>query len=394
MATEKLRIVVLGYVVRAPLGGLTWHYLQYVIGLARLGHEVLYVEDSGDYVSCYDPGSDSMTTDPSVGLDYTEKVFSRVGLDRDWAYYDRHTEGWLGPARNAERFLEEADILLNVSGANRLRPWTMPVPVRVLLDTDPGFTQVKHLTDERRRRLAERHTHFLTFGEGIPAGWADIPDDGYPWRETRQPVVLDLWPQSRPVPGAPWSSLIHWEAYEPQTYRGRRFDLKGPSFALIEELPQHVDAELVLAVGGPAPRDHMEQLGWKLRDPLQPSRTPWTYQRFIAGSRAELGIAKHAYVDGRTGWFSERSAAYLASGRPVLVQETGFSEWLDVGEGVIPFSDLATAIEGVQRIDRAYDRHQVAARAVAREFFAADRVLPMLLDAVSTAPERTADRDG
>lgn len=190
--SPRLRLIVLGYVVRGPIGGMSWHHLQYVMGLAQLGHDVYFVEDSNDYPSCYDPSKHVTGTDPTYGLAFAKRTFDKVGLGDRWAYYDNHCQHWFGPcAYNIVEKCETADLLLDVSGKNCLRPWILKIPVRALIDTDPVFTQISHLTDDEARRLALQHTTFFSFGENIGGHNSTVPDDHLPWKPTRQPVVLD-----------------------------------------------------------------------------------------------------------------------------------------------------------------------------------------------------------
>jgi hypothetical protein len=379
---SRLRVIVLGYLVRGPLGGLAWHHLQYVAGLARLGHDVTFVEDSDDYPSCYDPGRDAIGTDPSYGLRFAAAAFGRLGLAGCWAFHDAHASRWLGPAGERARDLfRSADLLLNVSGVNPLRPWCLEVPARVLVDTDPAFTQVRHLTDTNALALARGHTAFFTFGENIPAGRSQVPADGLPWRPTRQPVLLGEWPVTPGPAGGRFTSVMQWESYPAREHAGRRYGPKADSFAPYLDLPARAGAVFELAVGSPsAPRDVLRARGWQVRDPRPVTRDPWAYQEYLRTSKAEFGVAKHGYVAGRTGWFSERSTSYLASGRPALVQDTGFTDWLDAGAGVIPFRNPDEAVAGVEEIGRDYARQCRAARAVAEEFFDARRVLSELIE--------------
>jgi hypothetical protein len=194
-AASRLRIVVLGYIVRGPIGGMAWHHLNYTLGLARLGHEVLFLEDSDDYESCYDPSTHQVGADPTYGLKFAAQAFGRLGLSDKWAYYDAHTRQWLGAAaERAVGFCEQADVLVNVSGVNPVRPWLENIPVRALIDTDPVFTQIRHLTDAAARSRATQHSAFFSFGELIATPQSAIPDDHFPWQPTRQPLVLDAWP--------------------------------------------------------------------------------------------------------------------------------------------------------------------------------------------------------
>jgi hypothetical protein len=379
---DRLRIIVLGYIVRGPLGGLAWHHLQYVMGLAQLGHDVYFLEDSDDYPSCYDPGRHVTDKNPAYGLRFATRAFARIGLGRRWAYFDAHTSRWFGPCADSIRDVcSSADLLLNVSGVNPLRPWLTEVPVRAFVDTDPVFTQVRHLTKPDARYLASQHTSFFTFGENVGHWGSTIPNDGFPWQPTRQPVVLDVWPVTPGCPQGKFTTVLQWESYPAAELDGVRYGMKAEGFRPYINLPEKTGAILELAVGGPsAPRVLLANRGWVVRNPLELTRDPWTYQRYIQQSKAEFSVAKHGYVVTRSGWFSERSAVYLASGRPVVVQETGFSAWMHTGLGAIGFSTPDEALAGIEEITRRYDLHYRAAREIAEEYFDARKVLHHLVE--------------
>jgi len=393
--SDALRIIVLGYLVRCPIGGMAWHHMQYAIGLAELGHDVWFIEDSGDDAwSCYDPTRGVTGPDPSYGLRFASSALARVGLGDRWAYHDALAGTWHGPAADtAVNACADADLVLNLSNANVLRPWLHAAPVRALIDTDPVFTQLRHLCDADRRARALQHNAFFTFGENICRDTA-IPDDGLPWRPTRQPVVLDKW-RATPGPSTkPFTTVMQWESYPSIEYRGQQYGMKSDSFVSYADLPSRTGQVLELALGGEsAPRKALRRNGWKLRDPLRPTKDPWTYQRYIRRSKGEFSVAKHGYVVGRSGWFSERSAAYLASGRPVVVQDTGFSDWIDTGCGVVAFGSPEEAVAGLQDVDRRYALHCRAAREIAEAYFDAGKVLSALVDsAMSTRDTRPAVR--
>jgi hypothetical protein len=386
-AVSSLRIVVLGYMIRGPLGGLAWHYLQYLIGLANLGHDVFYVEDSDDYPACYNPSRNVTDTDPTYGLRFTARAFDRLGLGERWAYYDAHTERWLGPgADNILDVCRSADLVLNVSGVNVLRPWLSDVPVRVLVDTDPAFTQIRHLTDPIARRRALQHTAFFSFGENIDGGSSDIPDDGVPWLATRQPVALDAWPATPGQPQGRLTTVMQWSSYPPREYQGQHYGMKSDSFGPYADLPEQVGPIFQLSLGGSGFDEEMASK-WGVQDSRLPTRDPWTYQRYIQNSKAEFSVAKHGYVVSRSGWFSERSAAYLASGRPVIVQDTGFTAWLAAGVGVLAFGTPDEALTRIEEVNSRYELHCQAARGIAEGYFDARQVLPHLIErAMASSP--------
>jgi hypothetical protein len=395
--TERLRIAVLGYVVRGPFGGMVWHHLQYVLGLARLGHDVLFVEDSDDYASCYDPARRVMDIDPSYGLRFAAEAFGLVGLDDRWAYHDAHNSRWHGPrAADARRFCASADLVLNLSGATSLRPWMMEAPARVLVDTDPGFTQIRHLTDPVAAGRARQHTAFFSFGENLAPDRSAVPDDGLPWQATRQPLVPEAWPLT-PAPASGFlTTVMQWDSYPAREYGGVSYGMKSESFEPYADLPARVGPWFELAVGSPAvPLGRLRAAGWHLRDPQDVAGDPASYQRYIRHSRGEFAVAKHGYVVGRTGWFSERSVGYLASGRPVVVQDTGFTSWLEAGAGVLAFRTPDEAAAAVEEVLRRGRFHGKAAREIARSYFDARAVLTHLIErALNRDPAvRAADTD-
>ena len=379
---QKLRIIVLGYIIRGPLGGLAWHHLQYIMGLRRLGHDVYFVEDSDDYPSCYDPVRNVTDTDPSYGLKFIDCIFRRVGIEDRWAYYNAHASRWMGRCGNRiEEIFRTADLLLNLSGVNPLRPWCCNVSNRALVDTDPAFTQIRHLTESKAKSFALKHNSFFSFGENIGHEFCTVPDDGLPWQPTRQPVVLDAWPL---IPGpstGKFTTVMQWDSYPTCEYRGEIYGMKSASFEDYTDLPKHIGMVLEIALGSPtAPHRMLTQRGWSLRNSLKITQDPWTYQKYIQQSKAEFSVAKHGYVISNSGWFSERGASYLASGRPVVNQETGFSEWLKAEAGVLSFTTPEEAIERIKEINNRYEFHCKAARTFAETYFDSDNVLKNLIE--------------
>jgi len=379
------RVVVLGYIVRGPIGGMTWHYLNYVVGLQRLGMEVLFLEDSDDYASCYDPERHLVSNDPTYGLAYAGAVLERVNLEEQWAYFDAHTAAWHGPrAGDALHFARSADMLINISGVNPVRDWMLQIPVRVLIDTDPAFTQVKHLQDAGARQRAQSFTHYFTFGENFGQPACDVPEDGFDWKPTRQPVVLDLWRKEAPLrESAPFTTVMQWDSYKELRHDGRVYGMKSASFSPYFDLPRHTTTPLEIALGSrDAPRAQLKENGWGIRDPLEISQTPWTYQAYILRSAGEFAVAKDAYVRTNSGWFSERSACYLAAGRPVILQDTGFSRHLPTGSGLFAFANPEQAVEALDRCASDLRAQAKAAREVARESFDPATILNCLLNAL------------
>jgi len=391
---ERLRIVVMGYVVRGPLAGPTWHHLQYVLGLCDLGHDVWYLEDSEDYPSCYDPERQEVGTDARYGLAYAARVFDRAGFGERWAYYDAHTGRWQGPAGERMRDIAcNADVLLNVSGVNPVRPWLQGIQSRVMIDTDPVFTQIDGIEDHAKRARALEHDYFFTFGECFGRPGCSMPDDGLPWQPTRQPVVLRAWPAAPPRPDGLYTTVMLWDSYDPREYKGQRYGMKAVSMEAVFDFPSRFGRRFELTLGGmTSPTQRLLEAGWLLRDPIATTRDPWTYQQYMHGSKAEFSVAKHGYVASGSGWFSERSCGYLASGRPVVTQDTGFSAFLPVGDGLLAWRTPDAALAALAEVEAHYEHHCRAARELVEAHFDARTVLASLLDAVSGVP-RTAAAD-
>jgi hypothetical protein len=378
-----LRIVVAGYIVKGPLAGFAWHHLQYVMGLARLGHDVYFLEDSGDSRwCCYDPSRNITDSDPTYGLRFAARTFQHAGLENRWAYYDAHTSQWHGPC--AGRILQVcagADLLVNLGATNPIRPWLAEIPVRALVDTDPAFTQIRILTEPERRHRASQHTTYFSFGENIGIPPCTIPNDGLPWKPTHQPIVLDAWPVTPGHFDAHFTTVMQWDSYPPLMYEGNHYGMKSDSFARYIDLPQKVGPVFTLALAGKKEAAFaLKSKGWAVCDSIEKTREPSTYQEYIRQSKAEFSVAKHGYVSSWSGWFSERSACYLASGRPVVTQETGFSNLLPTGSGLIAFSTPEEAVSAMSEINSRYPFHCRAARELAEAYFDSDRVLSSLVE--------------
>jgi hypothetical protein len=373
------RIVVCGAVAQKPFqAGHTWQYLQYLLGFRRLGYDVLLLDRLEGEIAANDRR-----------LAYLADALGSAGLDGAWsvALDDGHHAGM--PRRAALDFVSGTDLLLNVMGYCTDEAVLSVAPRRVFLDTDPGFGQMWHalgLAD-----IFTGHDVHVTIAERIGAADCPIPDCGIEWVTTRQPVVLDSWP-AVDLPRGPvtFSSVASWRgAYGPVDYDGHRYGLRVHEFRRFMGLPRATRHRFDLAVdmhpADSADRLALEAARWRLVKPSSVASSPDEYRRFVQRSSAELMVAKGMYVDTRSGWFSERSACYLASGRPVLAQDTGLRDLYPVGEGLLAFSTFEEAVGAVEAIAADRERHAAAARALAEEYFDSDRVLKRLLDLVDAA---------
>jgi hypothetical protein len=368
------RIVVCGAVAQKPgQPGHTWQFLQYLLGFRRLGYEVLLVDGLA-------------TAEPKL-VEYVRSVLGRFDLGWSIAHDDGRHSGL--SRRETLAWIRSADLVLNVMGFCTDDELLAAARHRVFLDTDPGFGQM--WCDLGLADVFAGHDAYVTIGERIGMPGCSIPTCGLRWETTRQPVVLDAWPVA-PPPAEPFAfgSIATWRgAYAPIEYEGCRYGLRAHEFRRFAELPRSTGRcfELVLDIDSAdrADRVLLEDGGFNLADPAVVTATLDGYRDYIRGSWAELMVAKEMYVASRSGWFSERSTCYLASGRPVLAQDTGLDGLLPTGEGLITFTDLEEAAAGVEAIAADWPRHARAARDLAEEHLDSDLVLGRLLDVVGVA---------
>jgi hypothetical protein len=383
-----MRVVVTGLVATYPIGGVAWDYLQYVEGFLRLGCDVFYLEDTGQW--CYDPDVGTFVRDAAKGARYLVDALARIAPGAAEAWSVRAPDG-AGHGRDAAavaRACDGADLFLNVSGASLLRDEYRAARVLAFVDTDPCYSQARAaavdagtVDAQMREAVAamRRHDVFFTLGEHLGAADCAVPTVGLRWRPTRQPVLLDRW-EAPPAPGGAFTTVMSWRIDPPPPIvDGRVYGGKDVELERFLTLPSRTAERLELALAGDAPRDRVRAAGWRVADAQAVSRTPASYRAYVAGSRGELSIAKNAYVATRSGWFSTRSAAYLASGRPVILQDTGFSAHLPLGRGLHAFTTVDEAVAALDDVRRDHGAACRDARDVARECFAAERVCERLL---------------
>jgi hypothetical protein len=394
MLKSRLRIIVTGLVGLYPVGGVAWDYLQYVIGLARLGHDVIYHEDTWSWP--YHPVEKTYTAEGSYSAGYLADFFRTYAPDLSsrWHYLHLHETSFGMDRRAFDEVAATADLFLNVSGACMIPDGLSPSCIKVFLDTDPGYNQIM-LSErfewseyvERWCQSVEAHDQHFTYAENIHGADCLVPKLHYRWKTTRMPMVLDLWEPlaaARPSETVPWTTVMTWNAFKGKlVYGGVEYGSKGVEFEKIMDLPQRVRPRLSVAVGGVnAPVDRLASRGWEVVDGPEATVTPARYQQFIQESRGEISTAKNVYVALRTGWFSCRSACYLAAGRPVVVQDTGFRSILPCGAGLLTFETLEEAEASLELIEADYEGQSLAALAVAREHFDCGRVLGKLVQDV------------
>jgi hypothetical protein len=387
MTSFKPTILVSGTIAADPYqGGATWAVLQYLLGFRRRGSDVYFIEPVS-MKALKPPGAPLGHSSSAV---YFRQVCSDFGLEHCAALLVPETRETVGLTyAKLLEVVKRVDVLVNISGMLTDEALVGRIPVRVYLDLDPAFIQLWHTTQGMDMRFAA-HTHFVTIGLALGRPGCDVPTCGLPWITTVQPIVLDHWPVARRITHDALTTVGNWRSYGSLDHNGVFYGQKAHSLRALVKLPTRTKEKFLLALAiHPNEKKDLEALasnGWQLVSAAEVAGTPAAYREFIQGSRAEFGLAKSGYVAARCGWFSDRSICYLASGRPVLAQQTGFSPFLPTGRGLLAFETIDDALAGIDALRADYAGHAAAARAIAEEFFDSDRVLSRLLERIGAGP--------
>ncbi|HZQ02737.1 MAG TPA: hypothetical protein VFA88_01820 [Gaiellaceae bacterium] len=362
-----MRIVIGSYVVRFPLGGYLSWVGQWLHGFARLGHEVTLVERAGWRDACFDPRTGAMGDDCAYGVATVTAFLERLGLSRfGFEDADGRTYGLTATGAFAG-----ADLFVDMGAHGSFAEEAEQAAVRILVDGEPGYTQMKG--------VAADYDAYYTVGLNVGTSRSTVPTAGVEWRPIFDPVALELYAPLPPA-GDAYTTVMSWQAHGRLEHDGRVYGQKDLELPKFLDLPGRVRPPLELAIAGKhVPRAELEGAGWRLRDAHAASATFDAWRDYIAGSRGELAVCKQVFVATWSGWFSDRSACYLASGRPVIMQDTGFSEHLPCGEGLHAFSTLDEAAAAIEAVEADYRRNALAARRIAEEYLATDVVLPRLV---------------
>jgi len=398
-------LVILGMMGRMPVAGVTWQVLHYLEGFRRLGLDVFYVEDTGEW--SYDPDQNTISEDPTYAVNSIRAVMALHRFPDRWAYRAADGRVFGLSAPELGRLLERADVLVNLTGATVLRDEHRRVPVRIYLETDPVLPQIEVAAGNAFHvDLLSAHTHHFTYGENIGQPDCGVPVSRFPYRPTRPPVVLDWWSPTAVSPGPCFTTVASWrQAGKDVEWQGQTYTWsKHHEFLKIIDLPRRTPQplELALAVRGRAgdgatawvPRDRedaeaiqsLTQHGWRVVNAMALSRDNARYRDYILASRGEFTVAKDQNVRLRSGWFSDRSACYLAAGRPVVTQDTAFGKFVPTGEGLFAFTSLDDILVALEAINSDYGRHARAAREIAEAYFKAETVLAKLVEDAGVSP--------
>ena len=392
-------LVVLGMMGRMPVAGVTWQFLQYLEGFRRLGFATYYVEDTGEWP--YDPDRNTISEDPSYAVRSIGELMRRYGFADHWAYRAVDGRVYGLSADELDGLLARADALVNVTGATVLREEHRRVPVRIYLETDPVLPQIEVAKGNPfYLDMLGAHTHHFTYGENIGQPDCGVPVTArFPYRPTRPPVVLEWWSEPAVAPGPAFTTVASWrQAGKDVEWRGETYTWsKHHEFLKIIDLPRRTPQPLELALAirgqpGPSdgwvPRDQedaeavrlLTAHGWRVTNAMPLSREIAPYRDYLRGSRGELTVAKDQNVRLRSGWFSDRSACYLAAGRPVITQDTAFGKLVPTGAGLFAFRGLEDALAALDAVNADYAAHAAAARETAAGYFRAETVLAKLVE--------------
>lgn len=388
MASGNKTVVLAGYLVRYPLGGYVWQVVHYLLGFRALGYDVWFYEDTQYYAPAYNPLTDEFGPSYDYGIAAAARFLDRLGFGERWGFIDSMQQRAYGPA--AGRFkalIRDADLLVNLGGVHSVFPERDSRRATAYVDLDPVYTQLRLAQgDEHLRALLDAHTHTFTFGENIGTPHSPTPTGGRVWHPTRQPVVLELWTHAD-GPGRAYSTIGTWNAQgRDLTYQGELLQWrKRTEWLRCLDLPAHTAATFEVAMDVDSVTGDPELLaahGWHVLEPRGVSIDPWRYRDYICGSRGEFTVVKEMYVRLHSGWFSDRTACYLAAGRPVVVQDSHFGAHILSGPGLHTFQTVTEAAEAIRSIEADYARASRHASAVAQEYFAAEKVLKQFVQVI------------
>jgi hypothetical protein len=382
------RVVLGSYMVRYPLGGMMSWVLQYLTGFQRLGHDVYFVEKADYADACYDPSRGAVGDDCSYGVSVVDAQLDRLGLGGRWCFVDVHGTYHGLSRERIEATFRSADLFVDMGTHGSWLGEAAPAGARVLIDGEPGFTQIK-MTDRiaSGERLPEYDAYYTT-GRNVGTAASHAPTAGRRWRPIFHPVdTRRVTCAPAPPSRAPFTTVMNWRSHEPVHYRGAVYGQKDREFQKFIGVPRATGVPLELAVSGDAPRDRLAAAGWRLRKGSAATRSVPAFYDYLRASRGELGVCKEVFVSLRTGWFSDRSAAYLACGRPVILQDTGFGAHLPTGEGLFAVESADEAAAAIEEINRNYPRHARRAREISTEFLDAATVLANLLRDLGVRPD-------
>ncbi len=379
----KGKIIVFGILFWYPLAGVTYQFLHYLVGLRRLGYDPYYIEDSGRWI--YDPRINEFSPDVTGNLQAVVPVLQAYGFGDRWAFRGNYPDGKCHGLTEKQilQLYQEADAFLNVTGAQEIREEHLACKRRVYVESDPFASQIKVANgDQGMIAMLAAHDTLFSFGENLGAPDCDVPIEKFRWLPTRQPVAVELWSHGAAA-GSAYTTVTTWHN------KGKNLQWRGDTwywtkdreFEKFLELPRRRGCQFELATGvGEEVQRLLRDHGWRQVDSVAISSDAERYRAYIQQSRGEFTVARDQYVRPNTGWFSDRSVCYLAAGRPVITQETGFSKFIPTGKGLFAFKTMSDILAAIDAIETDYTGNCRAAAQIAADYFAAEKVVGSLME--------------
>jgi len=373
------RIVVGSTMIRYPLGGMNQWVLAWLVGFKRLGHKVYVVEKSGWENSCYDLSKKIMTDDCRYGVGVVSGLLRRFGLEENWCFVDA-AGVYHGLSREQlGTVIQSADLFVDLEGTEWLEE-TAGIPLRVFVDGEPGWCQMKMEKILRANKDWSGHDRYYTVGMNIGTPNTSAPTGRKEWKHLFPPALLELFPYQAVNQEAPFTTVMNWKSHGHVEFDGVSYGQKETEFAKFIDLPTRTPARMEIAVSGSnVPRQELRNRGWSVHNADQITVSIDTYRDYILESKGEFSVVKNVFAATNCGWFGDREAYYMSTGRPVVLEETGFSAHLPVGEGLFAVRTVEEAAAAIDEINQDFERHSRRAREIAIEFLDAPRVLGKLL---------------
>ena len=374
------RLILSSCMFRYPMGGMMSWLLQYLVGFARLGHDVWYVEKAARPNDWFDPTRDAMTDDCGYGARVVGELLARHGYGERWHLVDLAGRRFGASRERIEAAFASADLFVDMGGDHSWLDEAAHCGLRILIDCEPGFTQMKMASRLEAGETLPDYDAFFTPGRNVGTERSSVPTAGRAWRAIPDPVVPDLFPVTPADPDGAFTTVMSWQSMRPRVWQGRTYGNKDVEFERFVDLPRLTRVPLELAVSGrDVPWERLASKGWGTLDANRISRSFESYAAYIRRARGEFTVAKHCFVATNCGWFGDRAAVFLASGRPVVMQDTGWSEHLPCGEGLFAVRTAPEAAAALAEIERDYARHSRRARELACEFLDTGKAFPRML---------------
>jgi hypothetical protein len=369
------RIIVNATMIRFPMGGMNLWILTWLVGMKRLGHEVYLIENSGWEDACFDYSRGIMTDDCSYGISVVRPLLARYGLENNWCFID-HAGNYHGlPRARVDELFRTADAFIDFEWGDFFDR-AAGIPLRIFMDGEPGWFQVKLLRDLEAGKKPRDYDHFYTPGLSVGTEASSAPTAGIQWRYVRNPVLLDDDPPDPSSHSGRFTTIMNWQSNKPVEFQGKTYGQKDIEFEKFMDLPRRITGEIeVAASGGSVPGERLARNGWIVSKANEVARSLDSYREYIAGSKGEFSVAKNAFVQTQSGWIGDREGVYMSYGKPVVLQETGFALHLPCGLGLFSVRNVEEAAEAISEINSDYLRHSRAAREIALEYLSTEKAV-------------------